>query len=245
MSKSFDPNTELKIHCIHKKYSEYGKINEDDILEFMDGLPEDQVNITDDKKHTMLYHAVFKEHVNVIRKLLEYPNIDINCQTDCGYTALMESTNRNSEIIKMLLEHPDIDVNILDCDGCTALDHAIGEKHIDNVKILINYPDTNINYQHDDGRSILHLIDTDNLDIAMMLLDHPDIDVNIQDNNGNTPLMHHIHNIICWGARIPITANDRKFLKMLHLHPKRNNCIKNKDGKTAFGLLLSKVGKKE
>ena len=55
--------------------------------------------------------------------------IDVNAQSDDGWTALIEACrNGHASSVELLLAHADIDVNVRDnSDGDTALDCAISQ----------------------------------------------------------------------------------------------------------------------
>lgn len=89
--------------------------------------------------YTVLMYASLREHVEVVKLLLEY-EVNVNKSTIFYHnTALMiASRNGNVEIVKLLLEH-DVDVNKLDRDGDTALVYAILNEHVKVVQLLLEY----------------------------------------------------------------------------------------------------------
>ena len=70
----------------------------------------------------VLMWASIEGNTEIVRLLLERPEIDVNMQDKYGYTALIwASRYGREEIVKLLLERPEIDVNVQDKYGYTAL----------------------------------------------------------------------------------------------------------------------------
>lgn len=235
LAKSFNPDAKLRIYHI---FDEYNKkyIQEDYILELIDGLPNDQINMTDKTGRTVLHYAIKHQHIDVITKLLENPNIDVNYPSN--YTPLMESLYYNSDIIRILLEHPDIDVNIQDCNGETVLSKAIEHGYLEGVELLLNCTDTNVNLQDNNGDSPLHKIPFD-MKIVKLLLDHPDIDVNIKNFDGDIPLNSYMNDIINYNYKP--SCEDMEIIELLHRKSKENLNHQCKDKVIDMLLILLKT----
>lgn len=70
---------------------------------------------------TALIEASERGYVEIVRNLLQYPDIDVNMQNNFGSTALHRAcSNRNKDVVRELLRHPDIDLYIKDEDGRVA-----------------------------------------------------------------------------------------------------------------------------
>lgn len=191
MAKSFDHLTKNRIYYIFDEYNEDDP-NEDKVLELLDGLPEDQVNLTDanDNNSSFLIIAASWGHDRVVEKLLEYPNININYKDDEGFTALscIPRGYSNVQSIKLLLEHWNIQVNERNNNGITALMDSVIFSDVEMIKLLLDHPLVSVNMQDYKGETALHHNNFNNTEVMKTLLKYPDIDVNIRSNLGNNVL---------------------------------------------------------
>jgi hypothetical protein len=96
-------------------------------------LEEFSYNIDD--SFSLLTIAVIEEHIIIVNKLLEIPNIDINAIDNYGRTALMRAVfNSNKEqeygliIIETLLNNESINVHIMDFNYISAIEFTIKDK---------------------------------------------------------------------------------------------------------------------
>ena len=71
------------------------------------------INHSDDQGRTPLFLASENGHTTVVRKLLDFRQIDVNkARTDYGATALFAASQFGHEdIVRLLLNHPRIEVN--------------------------------------------------------------------------------------------------------------------------------------
>ena len=79
------------------------------------------VNLKDDDGGNVLHYAIRQDRPEITRWLLEENSIDINAQTNDGYTAL-HLAGRSIEVTRMLLEHNPL--LLKNNRGWTALDQA-------------------------------------------------------------------------------------------------------------------------
>lgn len=106
---------------------------------------------------TALMWATRKGHTEIVKWLLQRPNIDVNLQDvfqvdgqrivgdEGGRTALMEASRLSyTEIVRLLLERPDIKVNLQDENGDTALLLAMEEDHTEVIKLLLQHPNIDV-----------------------------------------------------------------------------------------------------
>jgi ankyrin repeat protein len=84
--------------------------------------------------------AMLKNHTGAVKKLLEYPNIDVNCKDEKGKTLLMMALvtldHESLEFIEYLLKKG-ADPNMADSKGNTAL-HYIAEYNPRNTRDVYN-----------------------------------------------------------------------------------------------------------
>ena len=93
----------------------------------------------DDRGETALIWASLNGHKEIVRMLLERPEILVNLQNSGGQTALIWASRMGrTEIVQMLLERPEILVNLQDEWGWTALMYASDSGHTE-IANLIKY----------------------------------------------------------------------------------------------------------
>lgn len=110
------------------------------------------VNATNGEKRTPLMYAMWLGKLNILRKLIEFPNLNINAQDVQGFTALMFPIRNQGvrvnfkQCIDLLLSLPNIDVNIKNNDGYSALDIALKTGQTDVYNILLPYSNKSKDY---------------------------------------------------------------------------------------------------
>ncbi|KAJ8132189.1 hypothetical protein O1611_g1436 [Lasiodiplodia mahajangana] len=117
----------------------------------------------------------------------------INEQGVYGDTLLSTAARAgNADIVRLLLstDAEDINVNCVNTNGLPPLSVAIDSKRVEVVKVLLDVPAVNVNYQTSDcGVSPnVFAIQTGNLEIFERLLYHRSIDCNLETFDGCTPL---------------------------------------------------------
>jgi ankyrin repeat protein len=101
------------------------------------------INLTSRDGSTPLTSAIMRGHIDIIKYLLERPNIDILTPTMFGFTPLISAASKaQNDIVKLLLRDKDLIQNMLyrDNDGSTALHHAcqsIINDPTETIKILL------------------------------------------------------------------------------------------------------------
>ncbi|AXI23982.1 Ankyrin repeats containing protein [Cardinium endosymbiont of Sogatella furcifera] len=97
------------------------------------------INAQDNDRNTPLIMATQEGNQDMVKLLLEQPNIDVNKTNREGNTPLMMATQKGKEdIVKMLLKQPNIDVNKKNIEGNTALGMAVkNKKHPAIVQSLL------------------------------------------------------------------------------------------------------------
>jgi ankyrin repeat protein/predicted DNA-binding WGR domain protein len=86
-------------------------------------------NVYNSWKLTPIAGAMMKNHYGIINKLLDYPDIDVNCKDDNGRTLLSNSIRILSEktvnFARLIIEKHKADITIPDLSGKTALHHLM------------------------------------------------------------------------------------------------------------------------
>ena len=112
-------------------------------------------------KLTPVAVAMLKNHFEIINKLLEYPNIDINCKDDNGRTLLSNSIRNINEksvlFVEMIIMKHNADITIPDLKGNTPLHHLCHIQSTGFIPISIQTVQklTNINAIRDEAAQII------------------------------------------------------------------------------------------
>jgi ankyrin repeat protein len=184
----------------------------------------------DGNKITFLQKCIQYDLEDIIKLLLEHPNIQLNKKDNWGRTEIIIAAewNRN-EVIKMLSENPEIDVNVQDVRQCTALLFPIFNANSDGFYFLAENPNISYDFVDDSGDNFLM--------IAIMRFNEPDvlkilmknIDINAQNKNGGTALM------------IADAFKNYNAIEMLLKNSDLDKSITNERGLTAWDMMSSGV----
>lgn len=137
---------------------------------------------------TALYRAVEKEHIDIVRLLLENdpkPSMDI---TSTGQDSLLIRAvlTNNTELVSLLIEHG-AKVDFVDSTenyNKTPLSRACKEGYLDMVKLLLN-KGADVNYTGDiSDAPLFAALYNHELDVARHLLQIEDVDVMWRDPGG-------------------------------------------------------------
>lgn len=81
---------------------------------------------------------------NIVKLLLQDSRIDVNFLHDEGTALIGAACYGRENIVKLLLAVPEIDVNLQESNGLTALMYAAFEGQAAIVRLLLDFPKTNI-----------------------------------------------------------------------------------------------------
>lgn len=149
-----DRNTPLHLACCSKKGG-----NKKELVDFLilNGV---DVNATNEYESTPLTIAITNENYEAVDLLLKQPSLKIN-QPAKGFTPLhLAVMSERPLMVSRLLKHPNINPNFGTRDGATPLHFAAMMGLVEEAKLLIDDPRTNLNApQHDpiySGATPLH-----------------------------------------------------------------------------------------
>ncbi|CAL4141235.1 unnamed protein product [Meganyctiphanes norvegica] len=149
------------------------------------------VNVQDMHGQAALYRAAYRGHIDVVKKLLEHPDIDPNVTTQDGITAIYAAAAKgNTDCVRLLLEHPNTNPNMQKSDGASAIYTATFNGRIEILELLLNHPWTNPNLRKNNGSTALYCAAEKGWTQCMeLLLENMRLDPNIAMQPGNdTPL---------------------------------------------------------
>jgi ankyrin repeat protein len=141
--------------------------NEKDLLENIN-LLEEQVNNKDNTGYTPLMHCAKIGNINTVKLLLDIKNINIDIQSNYGYTALMCAVISDSVDIVELLLSKNANIDLQNNTKMTALMYASKNGNIKIVKLLIN-ANASIDKENNTHQTALML--TENQEIIEFLIE--------------------------------------------------------------------------
>lgn len=159
-------------------------------------LPRININAElSDNGITALHIAANEESYKVIRFLLTVPGINVNKVAlgiddhDNGSPLdIAIRNNKKNDCVSLFLNCNDIIVNE-DDDNWSSLHLAVEKNDVKSVRMLLDIPYIDINYQNTEGETPLHLaIKYKRVTILKMLLNMPAIDIMIKNNDGETAM---------------------------------------------------------
>ena len=178
---------------------------------------------------TLLMRACSLNRVEVVKALLNLPDLDINAFVPLyGVNALnCAILSGATESAIELLNHPDINVILIDTQQQYALKVAAEYGRAEIVEMLLQRPDVDINHKNDIGHSKTALETAcykGHTEVVRVLLNDPDIDVNAHSHN----IWYPIH----WAA----SNGYVDIVKLLLAHPKIDVNVVNNFGGSAISL---------
>ena len=139
---------------------------------------------------TSLLHATFCGPTDILRRLLERDDVDVNMVNENGETALSKAAISGwPDSVATLLARADININSVDKRGGTPLILAAIYRHTAVVKLLLSHGGVNVNIGADRGRTaLLEAAIHGHGDIVKLLLAHATIDLDLEDREGRSIL---------------------------------------------------------
>ncbi|XP_054549081.1 ankyrin repeat and protein kinase domain-containing protein 1 [Talpa occidentalis] len=133
-----------------------------------------------------LHFLVAQGSVEQVRLLLAH-EVDVDCQTACGYTPLLiAAQDQQPDLCALLLEHG-ADPNLADEDGWAPLHFAAQNGDDRTARLLLDHG-AHVDAQEHEGWTPLHLAAQNNFENVARLLVSRQADPNLQEAEGKTPL---------------------------------------------------------
>ena len=134
-----------------------------------------------------IHYAIRNGNKEIIRILVNLPNLDINVKNKIGeFPLMMAVKNKDFELVQFLCKsNPTINVNQFDNSNCTSLLYALQQNIFDIAYFLLSRSDINVNIPNNDKETALLIsIEKNLMDIFMQVIYNPSIDPYYQDENG-------------------------------------------------------------
>eukprot|EP01083_Nonionella_stella_P272233 922991_1 len=152
-----------------------------------------------DPNWSALHAAVKYEYTEIVRVLLDDPDVDVNDQDTDDWVSPVSPLHLavdigNMDILRLFLENSRVDVNLPGFDGQTALYMSTSryDQNYSYVKLLLAHPKIDVNLAtKDENQTPLFAAVRWNMykiELVKLLLNHPKIDPNISDYEGCSPL---------------------------------------------------------
>ncbi|KLJ07298.1 hypothetical protein EMPG_17211 [Blastomyces silverae] len=145
--------------------------------------------------HTPLASAVFRQHGNIVRMLLEHHRrVDVNRRTDVEQwtTPFIKSISiPHMDIFRLFLTLSDPNINALDSTGTPVLTLAMKTGYDVVVLELLEREGIIADQRDKKGMTpLMHAVMTGMYEIVEALVFRADVDINARDHAGRTPLFH-------------------------------------------------------
>ena len=177
----------------------YGK---EKLFEFLIKHPE--LDVDEINQERILWAACVKDRKDQLRKICDLPGIDVNAGQPLKIAALLNDLDG----IRILAENPALDWNCGGYHGDHPLIAALGQGHVEVVKILLSQPTLSFKRTEFDSSSVGHhaveyrqlrqdrLLKRKGLNESAcpvkcveLLSKDPRINWNVRNENGETPIM--------------------------------------------------------
>ncbi|XP_026892332.1 ankyrin repeat and protein kinase domain-containing protein 1 isoform X2 [Acinonyx jubatus] len=188
-------------------------------------VPSGEELCTYENKVSPLHFLVVQGSVEQVRLLLAH-EVDVDCQTACGYTPLLIATqDQQPELCTLLLEHG-ADANLADEDGWAPLHFAAQNGDDRTARLLLDHG-AHVDAQEHEGWTPLHLAAQNNFENVARLLVSRQADPNLHEAEGKTPLhvaayFGHVSLVkLLAGQGAELDAQQRNLRTPLHLAVER------------------------
>jgi ankyrin repeat protein len=149
-------------------------------------------NIVTDSGEYALGNAAYRGDVDVMKLLLDRPDVDPNFAGGSDGTTPLILGARFPDVVKLLLSQQCIDVNYQENSdnlNTALIETAYYYSCVESAKLLLERDDINVNIPNSNGQTVLHCACLNgSLKMVDLLLKRDDIDLNTRDVVGNTPL---------------------------------------------------------
>jgi ankyrin repeat protein len=155
------------------------------------------INSGDYGSGTVLHHAVYRGHRDVIKALLEVDLVDVNIASSSGYRpihfAILGEPPFFSEILDLLRQRLEFDINVQEENGNTALHDAVELGNEEAAISLLGTPEIDIRITDNEGNTALHIAARAGMaPVVRSLIDMDSSIINVVNNAGSTALYYSV-----------------------------------------------------
>lgn len=236
-------------------------VHEADLTTIRELIGKIDINLEKVRGGTALSESVLAGHENVVKLLLQAPDIDINKVGRLGSTVFLDAVSQKREnIVKLLLARPELDINHKDDNGYSALIFAIIRRHENIIELLLQHPTINVNIRDKAGyTALMHAALHGSAYIVSRLLTVPNIEINnvaldeftalcAASQNGHETIVRmllqnpKIDLAVCKKAAVVAASNVQHHIVKLLLQARDFNInAQGEDGKTAL-IAAAEIG---
>ncbi|XP_070479229.1 ankyrin repeat and protein kinase domain-containing protein 1 isoform X1 [Equus przewalskii] len=188
-------------------------------------VPSDEELRIYENKVTPLHFLVAQGSMEQVKLLLAH-EVDVDCQTACGYTPLLIATqDQQPDLCTLLLEHG-ANANLADEDDWAPLHFAAQNGDDRTARLLLDHG-AHVDAQEHEGWTPLHLAAQNNFENVARLLVSRQADPNLHEAEGKTPLhvaayFGHVNLVkLLTGQGAELDARQRNLRTPLHLAVER------------------------
>lgn len=208
---------------------EYVKRNDMEMIEMLIKDYNPDINIKNLSDYTAFDMAIFSKNEEIIKLLLIYCDIDVNCTDMLLENILMDFVKLNlTKSVEFILNEID-DINTQNLFGESALMLAVYSKNIEIFKLLLTRNDIDVNLKDMNGNTAFMLASYEgHIEMIKTFLEKYNIDINLQNRIGDTALM---------------MASSGGYIEIVKILLKKYNIdinLQNRNCNTAFILATSK-----
>ena len=131
-------------------------------------------NNIDNSGGTPLIYAAGFGHTDIVKLLLEQPNININIEDDHGISALTAAAmHGHVDIMTILLQRPEIIINRQNNEGKNPLPYAAKNGHSEAVRLLVNIPGIVEEKLEENGEALYLAAENGHSEVVRLLVNIP------------------------------------------------------------------------
>lgn len=121
---------------------------------------------------TALTQALWSRERDIVKLILQHPDLDVNMPNEFGLTPLMQTLDWGYfKLAELILQHPDVDVNIPDKFGLTPLMKTSDRGYFKLAELLLQKPNIDVRARNKKGETAFFFaVRAQNDKIAKLLL---------------------------------------------------------------------------
>ena len=158
-------------------------------VRYLVGLPEVDVNHSEEDNFTALHFAAQENHPEVVKVLID-AGADIEVKgVNEESPVLLASQEGALDVVKVLVK-AGAEVCVTDNDGDTCLMHAVRFGHTETARALLCMPEVDVNQSADNTWTALHTAVFKKHSSVVQVLIDAGADIEAKDEEGRSPLHH-------------------------------------------------------